>query len=303
MAEALLLACHLLLALSLVAPSISHLFFSALAHISHAHTNNQHFRFLRHSLFHLLPVIAALPFPFLPIAPTSRLLPFILLPPLLLPLALPFLPSNHLQFLRPIFLSLPLLLLARAAGILADAFPTSDLQAHFLYVTALLLITATTASLLSALSQPRSIHHLLAETMFTFVGIVGGLWALQGSLNLYVDSYVPAGCHRLMDATLAPATRCDVDEVRLQAIAVMDVMLSVHCLIAATFVAGLHLGVAKWYGVDGGGVNVGMGTSRRHNGVGGSYDALPMVPLSSGAIEEMEHLVVKGVVGKAVAQE
>lgn len=120
------------------------------------------------------------------------------------------------------------------------------------------------------------------ETLFTFVGTVGGLWALQSGLNLYVDSCVPAGCHRLMDATLAPATRCDVDEARLQAVAVMDVMLSVHCLIAVTFVSGMHLGVAKWYGIDSGGVNVGMGTGRRHNGVGGSYDALPMVPLSSG---------------------
>ncbi|KAM3329825.1 hypothetical protein ACQJBY_026696 [Aegilops geniculata] len=303
MGEMLFLVCHLLLSLALIVASLSHLFFSSIAHLSLAHTNNHRFRILRHPLFRILPVLAALPFPFLPIAPTSRLLPFTLLPPLLLLLPLPFLPVNHLPLLRPLFLSLPLLLQARAMGLLADAFPVSDLQVHTLSIATLLLIIAATTSLVSTLSQSRTTHHLLAETLFTFVGIVGGLWALQSGLNLYVDSCVPAGCHRLMDTTLAPATRCDVDEARLQAIAFMDVMLSVHCLIAATFVSGLHLGVANRYGVDGGGVNVGMGTGRRHNGIGGSYDALPMVPLSSGAIEETEHLPMKGVVGKAVAQE
>jgi hypothetical protein len=101
-----------------------------------------------------------------------------------------------------------------------------------------------------------------------------------------------------MDAAVAPATRCDIDEARLQAVAVMDVMLSVHCVIAAAAVAGLYLGVAKWCGVDGAGTGV-----RRHNGAGGSYEALPMVTPSGAIEEEMEHLPMKGVVGKAVAQE
>jgi hypothetical protein len=158
MAEALLLACHLLLALALVAASLSNLLLAAVAHLSPAHTNNNRLRFLRHPLLRLLPVIAALPFPFLPVAPTSRLLPFLILPPLLLPLPLPFVPTSHLPLLRPLFLSLPLSLLARAAGLLADAFPASDLQAHALYVAALLLIAAAAASLLSALSPPRTVR-------------------------------------------------------------------------------------------------------------------------------------------------
>ncbi|KAM0927531.1 hypothetical protein ACQ4PT_002940 [Festuca glaucescens] len=298
MAEALLLACHLLLTLALIAASLSHLLIAAVAHLSPAHTNNNRLRFLRHPLLRLLPVLAALPFPFLPVAPTSRLLPFLILPPLLLPLPLPFLSPSHLPLLGPLFLSLPLFLLARAAGLLADAFPASDLQAHALSVAAFLLIAAGAASLLSALSPPRTTHHFLAQTAFTFAGTVGGLWALQTGLTLYVDSCVPVGCHRLMDAALAPATRCDIEEARLQGVAVMDLMLSVHCLIAAAAVAGLYLGVAKCCGVDAGGAAVG----RRQNGAGDSYEALPMVT-SSGAIQEMEHLPIKGVVGKAVAQE
>lgn len=105
-----------------------------------------------------------------------------------------------------------------------------------------------------------------------------------------------------MDAALAPATRCDVGEVRLRAVAVMDLMLSVHCVIAAAAVAGLYLGVARWCGVDAGGGGASVGTGRRHNGVGGSYEALPTVA-SSGAVAEMEHLPMKGVGGKSVAQE
>ncbi|KAM0845557.1 hypothetical protein ACQ4PT_056289 [Festuca glaucescens] len=265
MAEALLLACHLLLAASLshllIASSQKKkkLLIASVTHLSPAHTNNNRLRFLRHPLLRLLPVLAALPFPFLPIAPTSRLLPFLILPPLLLPLPLPFLSASHLPLLGPLFLSLPLFLLARAAGLLADAFPASDLQAHALSVAALLLIAAGAASLLSALSPPRTTHHFLAETAFTFAGTVWGLWALQSGLSLYVDSCVPVGCHRLMDAVLAPATRCDIEEARLQGVAVMDVMLSVHCLIAAAAVAGLYLGVAKWCGVDAGGAGRGDG--------------------------------------------
>ncbi|XP_047053672.1 uncharacterized protein LOC124659903 [Lolium rigidum] len=295
MAEALLLACHLLLALALIAASLSHLLAAAVAHLSPAHTTTtttNRLRLLRHPLLRLLPVLAALPFPFLPVAPTSRLLPFLILPPLLLPLPLPFL---HLPPLTPLFLSLPLLLLARAAGLLAAAFPASDLQAHALSVAALLLAAAGAASLLAALSPPRTAHHFLAQTAFAFAGTVGGLWALQTGLTLYVDACVPVGCHRLIDAALAPATRCDVEDARLQGVAVMDLMLSVHCLVAVAAVAGLYLGVAKCCGVDAGG--------RRQNGAGGSYEALPMVT-SSGAIQEMEHLpMMKGVVGKAVAQE
>ena len=126
---------------------------------------------------------------------------------------------------------------------------------------------------------------------------MGGLWAAQAGLSLYVDACVPAGCHRLLDAGGAapPATRCEVEEARLRAVAVMDLALSVHCVVVAAVAAGVLLGVARWFGVDGG-----AGAGRRHNG--SSYDALPTVA-SAGAMAEMEHLQGKGIVGKSVAQE
>ncbi|XP_040384860.1 uncharacterized protein LOC121055767 [Oryza brachyantha] len=294
MADFLLLACHLLLSLALLAASLSHLLLAAVSHSPHLHLPL--LRSLRHPLLRLLPALLALPFPFLPVGPTGLLL----LPPLLLPLPLPFLPHLLLP-LRPLLLSLPLLLLARAAALLAGSFPPSDLQAHALSVAALLLLAAAVASLAAALAPPGTAHHLLAETALACAGAVGALWAAYSGLVLYVDSCVPAGCHRLMDAAAAPATRCDVEVARLRAVALMDLALSVHCVLVAAVAVGVYLGVARWCGVDGGG-GAGVGMGRRHNGVGGSYDALPTVT-SAGAIAEMEHLPMKAVVGKSVAQE
>lgn len=303
MAEALLLACHLALSFALLAASLSHLVLSAVSHLSPSSLHHRLVRLLRHSLIRLLPPLLALPFAFLPLASTP-LLPLLLLPPLLPLLPLPFLPPHlPLPLLRALLLSLPLLLLARAADLLAASFPASDLQAHALAVARLLLLAAAAASLASSLSAsaPRGSTaagaHFVAEAGLACAGAVGGLWAAQSGLSLYVDACVPAGCHRLLDAGGAapPATRCDVEEARLRAVAVMDLALSVHCVVVAAVVAGVLLGVARWFGVDSS-----AGTGRRHNG--SSYDALPTVA-SAGAMAEMEHLQGKGVVGKSVAQE
>lgn len=302
MAEELLLACHLALALALLAASLAHIVLAAAAHLSPSASSPLHhhhplLRALRHPLLRLLPPLLALPLPFLPIsAAAADVLPLLALPPLLLLLPLPFL-SPFLLLHRPLLLSLPLLLLARAANLLAASFPSSDLQQHALAVASLLLLAGAAASLLSSLATPRSPAHFAAEAALACAGAVGALWAAQTGLSLYVDACVPAGCHRLIDARVAPATRCDVEEARLRAVAVLDLALSVYCVVVAAMAAGVCLGVARWCGVDGGTVPW-MG--RRHNG--SSYDALPSV-VSPGTMAEMEHLPVKNIVGKSVAQE
>ncbi|CAN6372242.1 unnamed protein product [Urochloa humidicola] len=304
MAESLLLACHLALASTLLAASLSHLLVAAVSHLSPSslHHHNRFLHLLRHPLLRILPPLLALPFAFLPLAPTP-LLPLLLLPPLVPLLPLPFLPPHYLSLLRPLLLSLPLLLLARAAGLLAASAPASDLQNHALAVARLLLLAASATSLASSLTAaaPRgstaAAAHFVAEAGLACAGAVGGLWAAQTGLTLYVDACVPAGCHRLLDAGGAtpPATRCEVEEARLRAVAVMDLALSVHCIVVAAVTAGVLFGVARWFGVDSG-----AGVGRRHNG--SSYDALPMVA-STGPMAEMEHLQGKGIVGKSVAQE
>ncbi|XP_025828765.1 uncharacterized protein LOC112903773 [Panicum hallii] len=241
MADALVLACHLALAFSLLAASLSHLLVAAVSHLSPSSLHHRLLRLLRHPLLRLLPPLLALPFAFLPL--------------------------------------------------------------HALAVARLLLLAAASASLASSLSAHAARGavaagaHLVAEAGLACAGAVGGLWAAQTGLSLYVDACVPAGCHRLLDAggAQAPATRCEVEEARLRAVAVMDLALSVHCVVVAAVAAGVLLGVARWFGVDS---SAGLG--RRHNG--SSYDALPTVA-SAGTMAEMEHLQGKGIVGKSVAQE
>jgi hypothetical protein len=292
MAEALLLACHLVLGLVLLTASLAHLVLAAASHLSPS-ASSPLLRTLRHPLLRLLPPLLALPLPFLPIAGAAAdVLPLLALPPLLLLLPLPFLPPLLLH--RPL-LSLPLLLLTRAASLLSASFPSSDLQQHTLAVAGLVLLAGAAASLASSLASPRSSAHFAAEAMLACAGAVGGLWAAQTGLSLYVDACVPTGCHRLIGA--APATRCDVEEARLRAVGFMDLALSVHCIVVAAVAAGVCLGVARWCGVDGGAGNT---IGRKHNG--SSYDALPSVA-SSGVMAEMEHLPVKNVGGKSVAQE
>ncbi|CAD6253710.1 unnamed protein product [Miscanthus lutarioriparius] len=205
MAEALLLACHLALSFSLLAASLSHLVVAAVSYLSPSSLHYRLIRLLRHPLICLLPPLLALPFAFLPLASTP-LLPLLLLPPLL---PLPFLPPHlPLPLLRALLLSLPLLLLARAADLLAASFPASDLQAHALAVARLLLLAAAAASLASSLSAsaPRGTTtagaHFVAEAGLACAGAVGGLWAAQSGLSLYVDACVPAGCHRLAHSSV-----------------------------------------------------------------------------------------------------
>ncbi|XP_066335606.1 uncharacterized protein [Miscanthus floridulus] len=207
MAEALLLACHLALSFSLLAASLSHLVVAAVSYLSPSSLHYRLIRLLRHPLICLLPPLLALPFAFLPLASTP-LLPLLLLPPLL-PLPFPFLPPHlPLPLLRALLLSLPLLLLARAADLLAASFPASDLQAHALAVARLLLLAVAAASLASSLSAsaPRGTTaagaHFVAEAGLACAGAVGGLWAAQNGLSLYVDACVPAGCHRLAHSSV-----------------------------------------------------------------------------------------------------
>uniref|UniRef100_K3ZM10 Uncharacterized protein n=1 Tax=Setaria italica TaxID=4555 RepID=K3ZM10_SETIT len=121
--------------------------------------------------------------------------------------------------------------------------------------------------------------------------------AAQIGLSLYVDACVPTGCHHLLDpgGAMVPATRCEVEEARLRAVAIMNLTLSMHSVVVAAIVALVLLWVARWFRVD-----TSAGTGRRHKG--SSYYALPIVT-STGAMMKMEHFQGKGIVGKSVVQE
>uniref|UniRef100_K3ZFB9 Uncharacterized protein n=1 Tax=Setaria italica TaxID=4555 RepID=K3ZFB9_SETIT len=97
------------------------------------------------------------------------------------------------------------------------------------------------------------------------IGAVGGLWVAQTGFSLYVDACVPAGCHRLLDTggTKTPAMRCEVEEARLKAIAVMDLALSVCCVVVAAVAALVLLLGVPWHGLASGRKKKGLTSGTR----------------------------------------
>ncbi|KAK1295008.1 hypothetical protein QJS10_CPA16g00769 [Acorus calamus] len=108
-----------------------------------------------------------------------------------------------------------------------------------------------------------------------------GLWSLQTGLSLYVEGFIPEGCHRLLDVPggIAGSTRCELDESRLRAAALLDLVFVLHAAFVAVVVVVIYVCLAK------------MGGGLRRNGVGGSsYELLPTV-LAAGS--DSDHVQMK----------
>ncbi|KAK4272266.1 hypothetical protein QN277_020848 [Acacia crassicarpa] len=88
-----------------------------------------------------------------------------------------------------------------------------------------------------------------------------GLWVFQTGLTLHVDAFIPEGCHRLLDVVdgVEGSTKCVLDESKLRAMAVLDLIFLVHVMLVVFIVMITLASVAKCVGV------------RRF----GSYDSLP----------------------------
>lgn len=87
-----------------------------------------------------------------------------------------------------------------------------------------------------------------------------GLWFLQTGLSLHVESFVPQGCHRLLDVPgqAEGSTQCDLDEYKLRALVLLDLLFVVHVIIVVAIVLTVCSLVGRVLGV------------RRH----GSYEPL-----------------------------
>ncbi|KAL9241833.1 hypothetical protein vseg_015897 [Gypsophila vaccaria] len=137
-----------------------------------------------------------------------------------------------------------------------------------------LLSTSSTISLLSsilALSLAVSPRLFIADVALSATVILQGLWALQTGLTLHVDAFVPEGCHRLLDvvAGVEGSTKCDLDESRLRAGAILDFMFVVYVVVVVVVVFGVYALVAKVVGVS----------ARRF----GAYEALPNAVVVDGS--------------------
>ncbi|KAG6787325.1 hypothetical protein POTOM_008964 [Populus tomentosa] len=110
-----------------------------------------------------------------------------------------------------------------------------------------------------------------------------GLWMLQTGLSLYVDAFIPDGCHKLLDVVsgVEGSTKCELEDSRLRAVAILDLVFVVHVMFVVLIVMVTYGVIAKSYGV------------RR---LGGSYEALPTAA-SSVADSSSNHFQMKALTG------
>lgn len=156
----------------------------------------------------------------------------------------------------------------------AASVQISDLQAKCDSVSARISAMASLLCLILA-CQPRL---FVADVGLGASMCLQGLWALQTGLSLYVEAFVPEGCHRLLDVVsgVEGSTKCDLEDSRLRAVAILDLVFVVHVMFVLLIVLVVYAVIAKTVGV------------RRF----GSYEALPT--LSSG---EANHIQMKSLSG------
>ncbi|XP_010250453.1 PREDICTED: uncharacterized protein LOC104592700 [Nelumbo nucifera] len=139
---------------------------------------------------------------------------------------------------------------------------TSDLQAKCDSLSA--RISALSALLCLILAcQPKL---FVADVGLGASICLQGLWVLQTGLSLYVEAFIPEGCHRLLDVVngVEGSTKCDLEESRLRAVAILDLVFVVHVMFVVVILLVVYAAVAK---------SVGMRKL-------GSYEALPTADLN-----------------------
>ncbi|XP_057437634.1 uncharacterized protein LOC130729813 [Lotus japonicus] len=109
-----------------------------------------------------------------------------------------------------------------------------------------------------------------------------GLWALQTGLSLYAEPFIPDGCHRLLDVPrgVEGSTKCDLDESKFRALAILDLALIVHAMFVMLIVLVTYALVAR-----------SLGGVRRL----GTYEALPTN--ASSPPTDVNHIQMKALAG------
>ncbi|XP_043720283.1 uncharacterized protein LOC122667883 [Telopea speciosissima] len=160
----------------------------------------------------------------------------------------------------------------------AASFQISDLQAKCDSVSSWISAASALLCLLLA-CQPRL---FIADVGFGASICLQGLWALQTGLSLYVEAFIPEGCHRLLDVVngVEGSTKCDLEESRFRAVAILDLAFVVHVTFVLVTVIGVYAAIAK-----------SVGLKRL-----GSYEALPTMS-SGGGDSNHNHVQMKALAG------
>ncbi|GAB4847389.1 hypothetical protein Ancab_026447 [Ancistrocladus abbreviatus] len=125
---------------------------------------------------------------------------------------------------------------------------TSDLQAKCDSISARVSALSSLLSLILACS-PRL---CIAEVSLGASVVLQGLWSLQTGLSLYVEAFIPEGCHRLLDVVsgVEGSTKCEVEESKLRAVAILDLAFVVHVMFVMVILFLLYAIISKIVGVS-----------------------------------------------------
>ncbi|EYU34831.1 hypothetical protein ABFS82_11G139200 [Erythranthe guttata] len=160
------------------------------------------------------------------------------------------------------------------------AVQTSDLQAKCDSISA--CISALSSVLCLALACcPRL---FVADVALGASFCLQGLWAMQTGLSLYVDAFIPEGCHKLLDVVtgVEGSTKCDLEDSKLRAEAILDLIFVLHVLFVLLIFLVLYIALAKTLGIR----------SRF-----GSYEALPNTASTTAATVDSNHIQLKAMAG------
>lgn len=110
-----------------------------------------------------------------------------------------------------------------------------------------------------------------------------GLWTLQTGLSLYVDAFIPEGCHKLLDVVsgVEGSTKCDLDDSKLRAVAILDLVFVIHVMFVVVIVMVTYAAVVKTVGI---------------RARFGSYEALPTAATVVSATDS-NHIQMKALTG------
>lgn len=80
--------------------------------------------------------------------------------------------------------------------------------------------------------------------------ILQGTWLFQIGLYLYVEDYIPQGCHYRLDLPtgIDGSTVCDVEVSRIRAVALMNLAFNFHVIMVVCFSVLMFALVAKVHG-------------------------------------------------------
>lgn len=130
----------------------------------------------------------------------------------------------------------------------AASVQISDLQAKCDSVSGQISAQASILCLVLA-CQPRL---FVADVGLGASMSLQGLWVLQTGLSLYVEAFIPEGCHKLLDVVsgVEGSTKCDMDESRFRAVAILDLVFLVHVMFVLLIVMVTYAVTAKSVGIQ-----------------------------------------------------